>query len=149
VIVDEEFLTLSAHARMTGEMILADGVARQGQQIPRRVLVAIRAADMDVIHVTEQRAAGLADKQSEEFGFGNGRMAEAQIARRIFKQDLPAQHVLDDVDIGGDDAKRLLGIGQGQQIVEIDAANSAPRQMLGDQHWIDPSRERTHAIEMR
>ena len=87
----------------------------------------------DVVDVEQQAAAAPPHQLGEKFRLREGRMAKAQIARRVLDRDLPAQSLLKPPDIANDDVERLLGIGQRQQVVEVAAAVHAPRQMIGDQ----------------
>jgi hypothetical protein len=47
-----------------------------------------------------------------------------------------------------DHAERFLGVGQGEEIVEVDAAGDAPRNMFGDEIGLQPRDQRLDARQM-
>ena len=57
--------------------------------------------------------------------------AKREIGRRIFQQHLAPERGLHLVDMLGDPRQRLLGIGQRQQVVEVDVVMRGPGEMLG------------------
>ena len=59
------------------------------------------------------------------------------------------QHVLDLREMRRHDAKRLRGVRQRQEIVEIRAADVRPCEVSGDEDRIQSIDERTKALEMR
>ena len=75
-------------------------------------------------------------------------MGELQIARGILDQDLAAEEILRLLHMAADHAERFLGVGQGQEIVEIDAAGDAPGDMLGDEIGLQARDQRLDAREM-
>ena len=74
---------------------------------------------------------------SQELRFGNRRMPEAQVRRRIFEQQRSAQRRLRDVDVAAHDGERLLRQRERQQIAEMNAVHCAPRQVLRHKPGLD------------
>ena len=77
VVVDQDIGVLCG--AVTGKMDLPDHVRRQGVQISDRVEPEVVRADVDVIDVAEDSAAGSAGGFGEELRLGDGRMAKAQV----------------------------------------------------------------------
>ena len=75
-------------------------------------------------------------------------MGELQIARGVLDQDLAAEEILCLLHMRADHAERFLGVGQGEEIVEVDAAGDAPRNMFGDEIGLQPRDQRLDARQM-
>jgi ABC-type uncharacterized transport system ATPase component len=65
-------------------------------------------------------------------------MAKAEVGGRVLDQQRPAERLLRLLDVIAKDIEALFGVGQRQQVVEIGPADRAPRQMLRDEHRLDP-----------
>ena len=63
---------------------------------------------------------------SDEFPFGDHRMAVAQIRGRVFEEDAAPEPFLDEVDIAAHDVERLFGHRQRQEVGEMLASHRAP-----------------------
>ncbi len=108
----------------------------------------IVGADIDVVHVAQDAAAGAFRHRGHELPFRNRRMAEAQIGGGVFHQ-YPALHVaLHLVDMPAHHGERFLGHRQRQQVGEVGAVDHAPGDMLGHQAGLDPLGHAADAFEM-
>src|SRR5262249_55701686 len=92
---------------------------------------------VEIVDVAENAAARATRKLGQELALGNGRMPEAQVSGWILDQDPPSQHALRLVDMGTDDLETLFGVGERQKVVQVNARQAAPREMLGDEVGID------------
>src|SRR5712691_3712339 len=75
-------------------------------------------------------------------------MAIAQVRGWVLDQQAPTERLLRLLDMAAEEAETLLGIGEWQQVVQVSAANRAPRQMLGDEHRLDAVDQRLEPNEM-
>src|SRR5205823_8391069 len=74
--------------RVTGQMDLADRVRRQRREIRGRVPAVIATADEDIVDVAQDAAAGALGYRRDEFPFGNARLGELQVGRRVLEENL-------------------------------------------------------------
>ena len=140
--VEQQRRGVAARLAVAGEMEFADRLGRQRAQIALRIPAVIGRADEDVVDVADQPAAGALHQRAEKLRFGNRRMAELQIGRRVFHQDGPPERVLDFGDVAADHVEAFLGQRQRQQIGEKIVIDRAPGQMFGDQSRLDALGER-------
>src|SRR4029077_1134108 len=91
-------------------------------------------ADMDVVDVTEDAAAGSTGDFGNELRLGDRRIPVAEIGGRVLDQQPPAEPLLRLLDVPAEEVEARLGIGKRQQVVEIGAVDCAPRQVLGYEH---------------
>jgi len=106
VVVDQDRLAIGIVHGVAGQVILRDGVARQRQPVHSIERKLVRR-DMDVVGVEQQATAAAACQLRQELRFGHRRMREAEIAGRIFHRDLPAQSVLQPIDVAHHDVERF------------------------------------------
>ena len=136
MVVDQQIHILG-HA-MTGEVDLADRRNRQCIEIGDRVEPEIPRADIKVVDVAQNPAAGSPGDFRDELRLGDRRMAIAQVGGRVLDQQPPPEHLLCLLDMTAEEIEALFGIGQRQQIVQVSTADRAPRQMLRDQRRLNP-----------
>src|SRR5262249_19686706 len=148
VIVDQDATAVDVGAMVAGEMNLANRAGRQHRQIGPGIKSEIVGIHVEVVDIAENAAAGAADELRQELGLRNCRMAEAQIGRGVLDQKPTPEGSLRLIDVGADDLQALLGIGKREKIVEVDARQPAPREMLGNQIGIDPIDQRAEAREV-
>ena len=90
-----------------------------------------------------------ADQFAEKRHLGHGRVAEAEIARRVLDEIGPAEALLHLVDVPRDHGKRFLVVGERQEVVEVFAGVRRPGEMPGDEEGVDAVAERAHAGKVR
>ena len=146
VVVDQNVHVLGGV--MAGEVDLADRIDRQCVEIGDRVEPEIPRADIDVVDVAEDAATGSTGDFGDEFRLGDGRIPVAEVGRGVLDQQPPAERLLRLLDVPAEDVEARLGVGERQQVVEIGSADRAPRQVLGDEHRLDPLDQRLEAAEM-
>ena len=93
-------------------------------------------------------AAGAPRDLGEEGRLLDRAFREEDVGGRIFQQHLPAEDLLDRVDMVGDAVQGLLRIGQGQEVVEEDAVVRRPGEMLGKAVWLVAVAERPQPGEV-
>ncbi len=64
--------------------------------------------------------------------------ANAEIRRDVLDRELATEGLLDRSDARRNVRERFLGVRQGQQVVEMAPADTAPAQVLGDERGLDP-----------
>ena len=82
--------------------------------------------DVEIIDVAQDAAVGPRRQLGQKNRLVDCGVAETQVNGGILDEESPAQHVLGTIDVAAHSAQRFLGIGQGQQIVEIGADVNAP-----------------------
>ncbi|CFP30612.1 Uncharacterised protein [Bordetella pertussis] len=117
---------------VAGEMDLAHRRQRQARQVGARVEAVVDRADVHVVDVQQQSAAGARDQFAQELRLVDVRGLEAHVGGGVFEQDGLAQALLELVDVGADAAQRRIVVHDGQQVVEIAAIVARPGQVLGD-----------------
>jgi hypothetical protein len=103
---------------------------------------------MDVADVAQDAAAGSAGDFGDELRLRDRRMPIAEIGRRVLDQQPPAERLLRLLDMPAEEVGVCLGVGERQQLVEVGCADRAPRQVLRDEHRLDPVDQRLEAPEM-
>src|SRR5438128_8958925 len=101
---------------MTSEMELGDGSRRQRPQVGERVEGVIARAHVDVVDVAQDAAAGARRDGGDELPLRDGGMAVTQVRRWVLQQESAAEELLRPLHVAADDAERLLGKRQRQQI---------------------------------
>src|SRR5579875_1414436 len=107
------------------EMDLAERRAWQRCEIGARIPAVIAGADVDVVDVAQDAAAGAGGHRGEKFPFRDRRMPPAQIGGRVLDQDVTFEKGLHPIDMPADDVERLFGQRQRQKIGEIAPADNA------------------------
>src|SRR6266446_1606085 len=146
VIVDQNVHVLGGV--MAAEVDFTDRFDRQRVEVVDWVEPEVPRADMDVVDVAEYAAACSTGDFGDEFRLGYRRMAVAEIGGRVLDQQPPAERLLRLLDVPAEELEARFGIGQRQQVVEIGSGDRAPRQMLGDEHRLDPLDQRLEAAKM-
>src|SRR6516165_66606 len=133
---------------MASKVDLVDRLDRECLEVGERIEPKIPRADVDVVDIAEDAAAGSTGDFSHEFRLGDRRVPIAEVDGRVLNQQPPAEPLLRLLDVMAKDIEALLGVGQRQQVVEVGPADRAPRQVLGDEHGLDPLYQRLEAVEM-
>src|SRR5882724_5392608 len=148
--VDQQYVSLVVVLfGMTGEMNLADARERKIREIFARREAVIGGGYEDIVDVEQQAASGTPGNRADEVRLAHRRFAKGEIGRWVFKQERPADRLLHFVDMIADPAECRLGVGQRQQIVEIDGLMRRPGEMLGDQRRLVARNEVPEASQMR
>ena len=84
--------------RVAGEMHFPDVGRRQRIDVVPGIETMVDRIHIDIVDIAQQAAAGLIGKTGEKFPFGNGGVAECQVAGDVLDQYLPPQQVLGFVD---------------------------------------------------
>ena len=101
----------------------------QAAQELQRVVAEVDAVDVDVVHVQQQQAVGFVEHSVDELQFAHPG-AGGGVARDVLDADAPFENVLHALDAFRDVAHRVVGEGDGHEIVEV-AVVAAGREMLG------------------
>ena len=130
-------------------MNLGDSFRGHGRDEPIGIEAVVGRVDVDIIDVEQQLAAGAPHQRGDELPFGNRRIGERQVRRDVFDGDFTADALLQLGNTRACERKRLLGVGQRQQVVQVPPADSAPAQMLGDERGLDPFDQRLELCDVR
>ena len=122
---------------MTGHMELHDAVARHAVQEIVGGEAVIEGADIDVVDVEQEPAIGARRDLAHELPFGHLRLAEGDVARHVLERQPAAEEVLHLADALDHVVERLLGVGDGQKVVQVHAVHAGPAQMIGDPFGVD------------
>jgi hypothetical protein len=119
-----------------GQVDLAHGP--RGQRLDQRVdqqpgvAAVVDAADVGVVHVQQQRAAGAAHDGGQEAGLVHGRAGVAEVGAGVFQQQRAPQPRLHLVDVVAHTVQCGGVVGQRQQVVEPAAAMAGPGQVFAE-----------------
>src|ERR1700751_4406605 len=115
VVVDQNVHVL--RGVMAGEVDFADRLYRQRFEIGDRVEPEIPRADVNIVDVAEDAAAGLTGDFGYELCLRNRGMAVAEVSRWVLDQQPPGERLLRLLDVIAEDIEALLGIGQRKKVV--------------------------------
>src|SRR5581483_9232775 len=135
--VDEQTRATQRGAVEACEVDLLHGMRRDRVQIAQRIETVVDAADVDVVDVEQDAAAAAPGNQVEKLPFRDGRFGELEIARYVLDQDAATEVILSLIDVAAHHLERLFGVRQRQQIVEMEAVDRTPAQMIRHQHRLD------------
>src|SRR5436190_3691910 len=124
--------------RMSGEVDLAYPFPGNGIEPFRSIETNIVRADGDVVDVDQQTAAGAPRELGEEARLAPAMLAQVEVMRWIFDQDLPPQRVLNAADIGGAARQHLVGARHWKQVREAAAVQARPREVLRYKRRLEP-----------
>ena len=99
---------------MAGEVDFADRIDRQCVEICDRVEPEVPRADMDVVDVTEDAAAGSTGDLGNDSGSGTA-IPVAEIGGRVLDQQPSTEPLLRLLDVPTEGVEARLGIGRRQQ----------------------------------
>src|SRR5712692_5049377 len=148
MVVDEDGEPVSVIARMAGYMDLGHELPRQSVHVGYGIETHVVGRDIDIVHVTEQPTAGSPYEFGQELGLRDGRMPEAEIARRILDEDLPTKRDLSLVDVPADYLETLVRVRQREKMIQVHAARDAPRQVLRHQGRLDAPDQGGEALQV-
>src|SRR5438128_2320777 len=97
----------------------------------------IATADVDVVDVAQDAAAGPLGDGGDELPFRNSRMPVLQVRGWILDQKLMLQILLCLLDMAADKVECLFRHRQRQQVGEISTTHDAPGKMLRDQARVE------------
>ena len=115
---------------MAGNVHVHRALAIDSSQEIVRVVLKIDAVDVDVVDVQQQVAVGFGQHGVDEFEFRHFR-AGGGVAGHVFDADAAFKVVLRLTDAVGDVADRILGEGDGHQVVEVALLVAAPTEVFG------------------
>ena len=133
---------------VAGQMHFADVAHRKSVEISARVAAVIDAAHHHVVDVEQQPAAAAPRDLRDEIHFVHLARREGDIGRGILQQQAALEPALRLIDMRDHAVERRAVVGDGQQIVEIDALMRGPRQMLGEQRRLVARDQRVERVEM-
>src|SRR5438552_1325436 len=133
---------------MPRQVNLTDGVYGQRRKIRGRAPAMIATADVDVIDVAQDAAAGALRDGGDELPFGNDRLAVLKIRRRILDENLPLQIRLRLLDMAANDIECFFGHRQRQEVGNVDPVDHAPGQMLRDEARLEALDDLAYALQM-
>jgi hypothetical protein len=99
MVVDQDGPTVGVVRAVAGEMKLLDCRAVQRLHVRHRVEAQVSARDEDVVDVAEEATPRPGRDRVEKLGLGDRRAREAEVARGVLEQDLPAEGLLGLVDV--------------------------------------------------
>ena len=92
----------------------------------------VEGADIDVVDVEQKPATGASRQLADEFPLGHLRLGEGDVGRHILDGETPAEEILHVIDAIDDVVERLLGVGHGQEVVQVHPMDAGPAEMIGD-----------------
>jgi hypothetical protein len=113
-------------------MELDDAIRRDAVEERARVVAVIEGADVDVVDVEQEPAAGTARELGDELPLHHFRLTELHVGGDVLQAQLAAEPLLHVVDARDDMIEGLARIGDGQEIVQVHAVHTGPAQMIGD-----------------
>ena len=114
----------------------------------KRIVAVVEGADIDVVDVEQQPAAGAARQLGQEFPFRHFGIVELDIGRDIFEHDGAAEEILHQLHAADDVVERFLGVGDRQQIVQVLAVHAGPAQMVRNPFRLDAPGEVFQALQI-
>ena len=108
----------------------------------------IDGADEHVADVEQKTAAGPARDLAQEIRLRPRAFREHDIGRGIFEQHRSPERVLHFVDMLRHTGERLVGIGQGQEVVEERALVGRPGEVLGNEGRLKALGDRREPLKM-
>ena len=133
---------------VTGHMELHHAVARDAVEKGGGVESVVEGAHIDVVDVEQEPAIGAVCDLGHELPFGHLRLAEGDVARDVLEGQAAAEEVLHLGDALHHVVERLLGVGDGQKVVQVHAMHARPAEMIGDPLWICALGERLQALQI-
>src|SRR5262245_10352953 len=115
---------------VSGEVDLADAVAREPGQVVLGPEAVVCRADEDVVDVEQDATIGLLGDGGKELPFRHRRVPEGDVARDVLEQEAAPEPILDLTHTTDDMVDRLVGVGERQQIVRVAMAVAAPAQVI-------------------
>ncbi len=113
-----------------------------------RVVAVVEGADIDVVDVEQQPAAGAARELGQKLPFRHFGIVELHIGRDIFQHDGAAEEILHQLHAADDVVERFLGVGDRQQIMQVLAVHAGPAQMVRHPFRLDAAREILQALQI-
>jgi hypothetical protein len=147
VAVDEERLPQLPVRRMAGEVDLSDKVGRDGVDVGERVATEVTRADVDVVEVEEQAAAGAAAGLGQKLWLLE-LAVEREVERGVLDEEHAAQRRLHLVDMRDQGVQSLPRGGYGQQVRVINPVPTRPGDVLGDQSRLKTVDQRPETSQM-
>ena len=117
---------------VTGDMELDDPIARHAMQEFVGGEAVVEGADIDVVDVEQEPAIGAPCHLAHELPLGHLGLAEGDVARHVLERQPASEKVLNLADAVDDVVQRLLGVGDGQEVVQVHPVHAGPAQMIGD-----------------
>ena len=119
---------------VAGEVELPNARLRQAAQESQRIEIMIEGADIDIVDVEQDLAVGALAEFGDELPLREFRHGIGNVARDILQHEPVAEVVLHAPHPLGDVVERFLGVGQGQKIVHVGAAQAGEAEMVGYPH---------------
>ncbi len=117
---------------VAGHMELDDAIARHAMQEIVGGELVVEGAHIDVVDVEQQPAIGAPRHLAHELPLGHLRLAEGDVARHVLEREAAAEKILYLADAIDDVVERLLGVRDGQEVVQVHPVHAGPAQMIGD-----------------
>ena len=131
---------------MAGEVDLGHPIGRKGIDIALGREAGVAGADMDVVDVEQQGAAGAARDLGEELDLAPLVAVDRQVVRRVLqRRSVRPSASCTCGDVGADRGQRFAAARKGQQVGQVVRAAPRPGEMLGDQRRLDPPHQRGQA----
>ena len=121
-----------AMVAVTGEMELDDPFHRNGVNVSQRIKPMVEGAHEDVVDVEQDPAVRFVGHRAQKLPFAEARGLEFHVARNVLDQDSTIENFLNLANPPGDVTQSLFGIGKGQEVVQVVAADPGPSQMVRD-----------------
>src|SRR5215510_1590586 len=126
MIIDQDRLAVSVIYGVPGEMDFTYSTRRQGLEIGYGVTPKIAATHVDVVDIAQESTACMPHQLLEKLGLGDCRVGKTEVTRRVLDEEAALQDLLGVHHMLGDDLQSLFRIGQGKEMVEIDASCDTP-----------------------
>src|SRR6516164_9358723 len=135
--VDADVAPAAASERVAGEMKFLHRGGRNAVQVAVSVKTMVHGVDVQVVDVQQNGAAGLPYERGQELPLGYFVALEPEITRDVLDQNLAAEGVLNVADPRRGMAQCFLGVRERQEVVQVPAADRAPREVFGYQHGLE------------
>jgi hypothetical protein len=133
---------------MSGQVQLPHARSRHAVDERAWIEAVIDGAHVDVVDVEQQVAIRELREPRQEFPFAHARGRKADVARNVLEQDAAAESVLDLPDPRSHVGERLVGIGQRQQVVQVETVDTRPAQVVRDPGGLDARGERRQLAQV-
>ena len=128
---------MGAQIQVTGEMELPHPVDRDTVEIGEWIETMIEGTHINIVDVEQDQAVGFGGDGGEKFPLGHHGCVVSQIAGDIFQQNLPPEKILHLSHPCNDVPQGFFGVGQRQQVVQVQTADAGPAQMIGQPGRLD------------
>lgn len=138
----------AVHVAVTGDVQLHHPRGRDCRQVPLWIEAVVAGGHINVVHVEQQQAIGFLGQGDQELPLGEAVAGGGQVRRRVLQNQLAPQPILHLPHAAGDVGEALLRVRQRQQVVQVDAIDTGPAQVIRHPGRLDAVDQRRQAVQI-